>query len=119
MPKCALPDRLVIRHHDARIWLIAAKNYVAAILPAKSKSRAFKSCSNVAAGKVLRKLRHLRGLNFHELLSVFGRHRIAGLAAILDVKVQGFAYVCQRLRPGITLANAPRQRRHADDVAAV
>jgi len=44
---------------------------------------------------------------------------IAGVAAILDVKLNGFADVGQSLGAIISLTDAPRQSRYAGNVATV
>ena len=48
-----------------------------------------------------------------------GRNRIAGIAAVLNVKLNGFTYVAQRFRAVVSLADASGQRRDAGNVASV
>jgi len=48
-----------------------------------------------------------------------GGNRIAGLAAVLDVKLYGFTDVAKRFGAVVPLADASGQRRHAGDVAAI
>ena len=55
-------------------------------------------------------------LDFDEFLTGFGRDRITRLAAILDVRRDGFADIRQRLGPDIALTDASRQGRDTDDV---
>src|SRR5215471_18349619 len=93
--------------------------------PARSRaartSRPDTSVGNVANGRfqAAGKLFGSRSLDFDELLACFGRNRIAGCAAVLDVKLNGFTDVGQRLRAGIALADASRQRRHAYDISPI
>src|SRR5215216_1000806 len=66
-----------------------------------------------------RRSRLLSGLDLNELLACFGGDRIAGVAAVLDVKLDGFPNVVQRFGAGIALAHASRQSWNADDISAV
>src|SRR5690242_20637463 len=61
----------------------------------------------------------LRGVDFDKLLAGLGRNRITGVAAILDVQLNRLADVGQRLGAVVPLAHAPRQRRHARDIASI
>ena len=49
----------------------------------------------------------------------FGRDRIAGVTAVLHVKLDGFSDIVQRLVASIALADTSRQSRHADNVTAI
>jgi len=49
----------------------------------------------------------LRSLDFDELLPCLGRNRIAGIAAVLNVKLNGFTYVAQRFRAVVSWLTQP------------
>src|SRR5262249_234698 len=53
-----------------------------------------------------------RGLDFDELLACFGGNRIAGVAAVRDVKRNGFTDIVQRFGTGVPLADASRPPPH-------
>ena len=61
----------------------------------------------------------LRRLDFDKLPARLGRNWIASIAAVLNVKLDGFPDVIQRLGAGIALADASRQRWHADNISAI
>jgi hypothetical protein len=63
--------------------------------------------------------RRLCGLDFNELLARLGGDGIARVAAVLDVKLDGFTDVVQGFGAGVALADASRQSRHAGDIPAV
>src|SRR5262249_24575421 len=61
----------------------------------------------------------LRGLDFHKLLTCLGGDGIAGIATILDVKLNGFTDVVQSFGARVALADASGQRRNANDVPTI
>src|SRR6516225_5853121 len=61
----------------------------------------------------------LRSLDFDKLLACFRGDRIASVAAVLDVKLNGFTDVVQRFGAGTALADAAGQCRHIGDVSSI
>ena len=93
--------------------------------PARSRaartSRPDTSVGNVANGRfqAAGKLFGSRSLDFDELLACFGRNRIAGCAAVLDVKLNGFTDVVQRFGTSVALTDTSGQRRDAGNISAI
>ena len=106
---------------------VATKHHVAASLSAKDKPGTLQGGADFAAGQIGGKLcplqpsrsRFLNGLDLNDLLACFGGDRIAGIAAVLDVKLDGFADVAQRFGAGVALADASRQNWNTDDIPAI
>jgi hypothetical protein len=60
----------------------------------------------------------LRGFDLDELLACLSGNGIFGVAAVLNVKLNGFTDVAQRFGVVVPFANASGQRGDAGDVAA-
>jgi hypothetical protein len=115
---------LVIGDDDAGVRVIAAKDHVTAVLPPETETGPLQRRTNLPTRQVDRKLGHvlrfsLRSLDLDELLAGFGRNRVAGVAAVLQVKLDRLTDVSQRFGPGIALADASRHGRDAGDIATV
>jgi hypothetical protein len=115
---------LVIGHDNAGVRVIAAKNHVTAILPSENEASPLQRRTNLSTRQVDRKLDHvlrfsLRGLDFDELLAGLSGNRIAGVATVLQVKLDGLSDVGQRFGSRVALADASRQGRDTGDIAAV
>jgi hypothetical protein len=123
----AWPELFVIGNDDPRVRLIATKHHVTAALPPKNEPDALQGSADVPAGKIGGKFGHvaLRAksrlccLDLDELLTCLRGHWIASIAAILNVKLDGFPDVVQRFRAVVTLADTSWQRRYAGDISAI
>src|SRR5579864_37996 len=60
-----------------------------------------------------------RRLDLDEFLARLGRHGIAGVTAVLDIKRDRFPDIFQRFSACVALAHASRQRRHAGHIATI
>jgi hypothetical protein len=117
----------VVWNYGPRIRLTPTQDHVADGLSAENEAGTFQSGADITAGEIGGELGHASGLRaaalsgfyLDEFLTGLGGNRIAGLAAILDVKLDGLADFGQRQVTVVSLAHAAGKSRDNGHVTAV
>ena len=129
--ECAGTDLLVVGNDSPGVWIVPAEDHVAAGLATENEAGALQRGADITSGKIGGEFGHvltypfsmrfprLRGLDFNEFLASLCRDRIAGVTAILQVKLNGLSNICQGLRAIVALGYTARQRWDAGNVPAV
>jgi hypothetical protein len=125
----ALPDLLVVRYDNTPVRDVATKDHMAPLLAAEDEAGAFQRGTDLAPGQTGGELGHPRGhgiaadwlcgFDLDEFLAGFGGDRITGIAAILQIELNGLADVGQGFGPRVALTDTPGQSRNANHVSPV